>query len=232
MTDLEVQQHFKDCLFQGIHKHIQDSIRYLYSTPRTSYLQLMVAALKIKSENEEIQDKVRARAAVTTDSGKGTTELGQKIAKLMAALTRAGQGRAATWPVPQIAQWRGHGRGWADRGTPGCPSSHNCQTSHGQTTPDHSTPTGHRTGTTISRNQGQGSQGTIARCEGTTNRRDPNALQCFKCQGRGYIAQECPTPATALNQSGGTEGMWPNPLPVTATTANSRPSAFPPPNPY
>ena len=52
MTDLEVQQH---------PKHIPHSITYLYSTPRTSYLQYMVVAQKVESENEEIQDKVRAR---------------------------------------------------------------------------------------------------------------------------------------------------------------------------
>ena len=88
MTDLEVQQHLKDCLFHGICKHIRDSITYLYSTPRTSYL--TVAATKAESENEEIWDKVRARVAVATDSREGTTELGQQIAKLMAALTNVG----------------------------------------------------------------------------------------------------------------------------------------------
>ena len=43
MTDLVVQQHLKDYFFHGVHKHIWDSIRYLYSTPGTSYSQLMVA---------------------------------------------------------------------------------------------------------------------------------------------------------------------------------------------
>ena len=90
--DLEIQQHLKDCLFHGVCKHIQDTNRYLYSTPRTSYSQLMVATQKVESENEEIQDKVRARAAVATDSGEGTTELGKQIAKLMAALTKAWHG--------------------------------------------------------------------------------------------------------------------------------------------
>ena len=33
MSDLEAQQHLKDCLFHGICKHICDSIQYLYSTP-------------------------------------------------------------------------------------------------------------------------------------------------------------------------------------------------------
>ena len=50
----------------------------------------MVAACKVESENKEACDKVRARAAMTTDPGEGTTELGHQIAKLMAALTRAG----------------------------------------------------------------------------------------------------------------------------------------------
>ena len=86
MSELEAQQHLKDCL-----KHIRDSIRYLYSTSRASYSQLMVATHKVESDNEEIWDKVRARAAMTTDSGEGTTELGQQIAKLMATMTRTGQ---------------------------------------------------------------------------------------------------------------------------------------------
>ena len=33
VTDLGVQQHLLDCLFHGVHKHIGDSIRYLYSNP-------------------------------------------------------------------------------------------------------------------------------------------------------------------------------------------------------
>ena len=113
--DLEVQQLLKDCLFHGFYKHIWDSIRYLYSTPDTSYSQLMVAAWKAESENKEIQDKVRPRAAMTTNPGEGTTEVGQQIAKLMVTLTRADRG--AAWPVPQIApeRERDHGREWTDR---------------------------------------------------------------------------------------------------------------------
>ena len=92
LMDLEVQQHLKDPLFHGVWKHAQDSIWYLYSTPRTAYSQLLVTAHKAESRNEEIQDKVRATTAVATDSGKGRVELGQQIARLMAALTKAGQG--------------------------------------------------------------------------------------------------------------------------------------------
>ena len=55
----------------------------------------------MESENEEVHDKERAKAAVTSDSEKGMTELGQQSAKLMATLTRAGQ--SSSLGVPQIA---------------------------------------------------------------------------------------------------------------------------------
>ena len=79
--DLEVQLHLRDCLFHGVHSHICDSLQYLYSAPGTSYSQLMVAVWKPESESEETQERVRARAAVTTDPREGMAELGQQIAK-------------------------------------------------------------------------------------------------------------------------------------------------------
>ena len=133
----------------------------------------MVAAQKAESKNEEIWDKVRARSPVVTDSGEGTTELGLQIAKLIAALTKAGQGSNPA-SAPSRPRERGHGRGCADRGTPGHPSSHNGQTGFGQTASDHSTPTCHGMGVTISRNQGQSSHGTNARHEGTIHGWTPN----------------------------------------------------------
>ena len=92
VTDWEVQQHLKDCLFHGVCKHIRDSICYLYSNPRTMYSQLMVTLHIAESENEEAGDKVQARSAVTTEPVEGATELGNQIARLMASLTRVGQG--------------------------------------------------------------------------------------------------------------------------------------------
>ena len=52
MMDLEAQQHLKDCLFHGVHKHICNSVWYFYSTYGTSYSQLMVAARKAEQERK------------------------------------------------------------------------------------------------------------------------------------------------------------------------------------
>ena len=70
----------------------------------------MVATHKAESENEEIWDKVRARAMVKTDAGEGMAVLRQQIAKLMATLTKAGQHNNPS-SVPSSPQERGHGRG-------------------------------------------------------------------------------------------------------------------------
>ena len=70
----------------------------------------MIAAHKVESENEEARDKVRSRSTVTTKPVKGTTELGSQIAKLMAALTRVGQGSGSA-STPSSPRQRGHGRG-------------------------------------------------------------------------------------------------------------------------
>ena len=117
MMDPEVQQHHKDYLFHGVHKHIHDSVWYLYSTPRTSYSQLMVATHKAESEKKEIQDKVRTRAVVATDLGEGTAELGQQIAKLMATLTKVGQGNNLS-SSPSSPWERCHRRGYNGSSTP------------------------------------------------------------------------------------------------------------------
>ena len=147
----------------------------------------------MESQNEHIQDKVRARAAVATDSGEGNTESGHQIAKLIAALTKVGQGSS---PASAQSNRREKGCMEGDELT-GVLLAIPAPTTAGpvldRLTPDHSTPTGHGMGTTISRNQGQKSQGTNARCEGATNWRDPNSPQCFRCQGLGHMAREFPS---------------------------------------
>ena len=134
IMDQEVQQHLKYHLFQGVWKHRRDSICYLYSNPGTMYSQLMVAAHKVESKNEEAQDKVWARSAMTTKPVDRVSELGNHIAKLMAALTRAGQGNSPG-STPNCPRYRSHGRGRTDRTTSSHPNSHNGQAGLGQTAP-------------------------------------------------------------------------------------------------
>ena len=158
MTDLEVKQHLKDCLFHGVQKHIQDSVQYLYSTPRTSYLEVMVTAHKAESNNEEFLDKVRARAMVGTDSGEGVAEVGQQIARSMAALTKDVQGGNPS-STPSTPWERSFGRGCNGSSTPNHPNSHDSRSGPGQTTPVHSLPTGCWTGSQGTGNNGQSNQG-------------------------------------------------------------------------
>ena len=180
----------------------------------------MIATCKVESENEEACHKVRVQSSVTTKPVKGAMELGNKIAKLMATLTRAGQGNSPS-STPHSPRQRGHGRRLMDRNTSGCPSSHNGQTGLGQTASAHSVSAGYGTGT-ISQSQGsKDNQGS------TSNRKDPSSLQCFRCQGWVHMAQECATPAKTLNQSGGNWGNVAHPPAAPAATANSRPPAFP-----
>ena len=116
------------------------------------YSQLVVAAHKVESENKEAQDKVWARSAVTTKPVEGATELGNQIARLMAALTRAGQGNSPG-SAPNSPTHRGHGRRRMDRTTSSQPNSHNDQIHPGQTISACSVSAGLGTGTTV---QGQG----------------------------------------------------------------------------
>ena len=86
---------------------------------------------------EETKERVKARSAASTEVATGSRELGDQIARLMAALTRVEQGSCPA-SAPNSPRHRGHGRGQADRNTPICPSSHNGQTGLGQTASIHS----------------------------------------------------------------------------------------------
>ena len=59
---------------------------------------------------EETKEKVKARSAATTEVASGSKELGDQIARLMAALTRAEQGSHPA-SAPNSPRHRGHGRG-------------------------------------------------------------------------------------------------------------------------
>ena len=72
-------------LFHGVKKHVRDSVRYLYAVihkpPTQNWLSLQ-GGPKVKQRKA----KVKARSATTTEVPSGSKELGDQIARLMAAL--------------------------------------------------------------------------------------------------------------------------------------------------
>ena len=150
----------------------------------------MIAACKAETKNKEAWDKVRDRSAVTTTPVKGSPELGNQIARLMAALIRAGQPwQCSKYPHTQ-RPWERMDRQEHSRS----PNSYNGQTGLGQTTSSHSASVGHGMRTTTTGGQGQNAQGSKDSKGSTSNRKDTSSLQCFRCQGWGHMAQECATP--------------------------------------
>ena len=139
-------------------------------------------------------------------------ELGDRIARLMAALTWAEQDSHPA-SAPNSPRHRGHGRGWTDRNTSVHPNSHNGQTGLGQTTSAHSSSITNRGGAESPHKGNQHVQNNVQ--GGTQSNQGSNSLQCFRCQGWGHMARECMTVATLLNQEGGPKGMQSNPLPTT-----------------
>ena len=158
---------------------------------------------------EETKERVKARLAASTEVATGSRELGDQIARLMAALTTVEQGRHPS-STPNSPRHRVHGRGQADRSTPTHPSSHNGQTGLGQTASICSSSAASKESTDSQRRRNiqaqNGAQG------GAQSTRDFNLLQCFRCQGWGHMVRECATPAKMLNQDGGPKGMQSNPL--------------------
>ena len=103
VTDLEAQQHLKGCLFHGVHKHIRDSIRYLYSNSGATYSQLMIATCKVESENEEDNDKVgvQQQSPKGMDLGGPGPSRPQGMAQTLAV---TGQRTAAEMATPVFLQ--------------------------------------------------------------------------------------------------------------------------------
>ena len=175
-------------------------MRYLYCNPQTTYSQLMVAARRGESKMEET--KVKARSAATTEVPSGSKELGDQIARLMAALTRAEQStRSAS--APSSPRHRGCGRGQMDRHTPVCPNSHNGWTGLGQTS-THSSSVVNKSSAESPCKGNQNVQTSIQ--SGTQGAQGSSSLQCYRCQGWGHMARECTTPVMQLNREGGAQG--------------------------
>ena len=165
------------------------------------------------------ETKVKARSAATTEVPSGSKELGDEIARLMAALTRAEQSTHSA-SAPSSPRHRSHGRGQTDSQTPVCPNSHNGQTGLGQTSA-HSSSIVNKSGAKLLCKGNQTMQTSVQ--SGTQGARGSSSLICYRCQGWGHMARECATPAMQLNREGGTWGNVSNPPPITC----SKTEAFP-----
>ena len=199
IADHEVPSHLKDRLFHGVKKHVRHSVRYLYSNPQITYPELVATARRAESETEET--KVKARSAAATEVPSDSKELGDQIARLMAALTRAEQSTCSA-SAPGSPRHRGHGRGRTDRQTPVHPNSHNGRTRLGQTSA--------RSSSVVkpsAKSPHKGNQNAQTNAQSNTQgARGSSSLQCYRCQGWGHMARECATPVAPLNREGGTWG--------------------------
>ena len=144
---------------------------------------------------------VRVRSATVTEVPSGSKELGDQIARLMAALTRAEQSTHSA-SAPSSPRHRGCGRGRMDRQTPVHPNSHNGQTGLGQTSARSSSIV-----KSSAKSPCKGNQNTQTNVQSSTQgARGSSSLQCYRCQGWGHMARECTTPVAPLNREGGTQG--------------------------
>ena len=169
--------------------------------PRPPTLSWWLPARRAESETEET--KVKVRSAATTEVPSSSKELGDQIARLMAALTRAEQSSCPA-SAPNSPRHRGHGRGWTDRNTSVHPNSHNGWTGLGQTTSAHSSSVTNRAGGKSPPKGNQHMQNGVQ--GGTQGAQGSNSLHCFMCQGWGHMARECATPVALLTWEGGIQG--------------------------
>ena len=174
-------------------------MRYLYSNPQTTYSELVVSAMRAESKMEETL--VRARSAPATKVPSGSKELGDQIARLIAALTRAEQSTHSA-SAPRSPKHRGCGRGRTDRQTPVHPNSHNGWTGPGQTSTHSSSIIKSNAKSTSKGNQNM--QTNVQ--SSTQGARGSSSLQYYRHQGWGHVAREYATPAAPLNREGGTQG--------------------------
>ena len=92
---------------------------------------------------EVTKKRIKVRLAASTEVVSASKELGDQIARLMAALTRVEQGSCPAG-APNSPRHRGNWRGQGDRNTPICLSSHNGQTGLGQAASIHSSSAANR----------------------------------------------------------------------------------------
>ena len=132
----------------------------------------------------------------------GSKELGDQIARLMAALTRAEQNTCSA-SAPSSPRHRGRGRGWTDRHTPVCPNSHNGWTGLGQTSACSSSVLNKFSAKSPCKGNQNMQTSVQSSMQGA---RGSSSLQCYRCQGWVHMAKECTAPTMQLNREGGDPG--------------------------
>ena len=78
----EVQQHLRDRLFHGLHKQLMDSMHYLYDGARITYPQLVTAAWKAESEQEDHTGESISVKSVQAGGKDDIMKLSEQIAQL------------------------------------------------------------------------------------------------------------------------------------------------------
>ena len=104
----EVQKHLRDCLFHGLHKQLCDSMHCLYKDMRITYPQLMMAAQKAESEQEDqLREGVCARLS-QSEGKENITRLSKKIGQLIVVIQKP---QRTTTSNPQQSQNERDGNG-------------------------------------------------------------------------------------------------------------------------
>ena len=78
----QVQQHLIDWLFYGLHKKLQDSMHYLYDGARITYPQLVTAAQKAESEQEDHTGECISVRSFQTEGKDDIARLSEQIVQL------------------------------------------------------------------------------------------------------------------------------------------------------
>ena len=78
----EVQQYVRDRFFQGLHKPLRDSLHYLYDDVHITYPQLVIAARKAKSEQENGTGESVQVKTVQAKGRNDSTKLSKQIVQL------------------------------------------------------------------------------------------------------------------------------------------------------
>ena len=82
LSDNEVQQHLRDRIFHGLHKPLRDLMCYLYDDVRITYPQLVTAAWKAESEEEDCTGISIWVKSIQAEEKDDTAKLSEQIVQL------------------------------------------------------------------------------------------------------------------------------------------------------